>query len=61
MLIENNNKNMCMTSDLPDNSLDSVNVLIVFVFLFLTHLPSEGGWGVMAIVFIKMTKGLALP
>lgn len=53
-----------MTSDLPDNSLDSVIVFYYFfVVFFFFPLPSfsKEGRGVMAIIFIKITKGLALP
>lgn len=61
---EEQQKNICMTSDLPDNSLDSVIVFYYFfVVFFFFPLPSfsKEGRGVMAIIFIKITKGLALP
>lgn len=57
---EEQQKNIYMNSDLPDNSLDSVIMFYFFIFCFPPILSKEGR-GVMAIIFIKTTKGLTLP
>lgn len=49
-----------MNSDLPENSLDSVMFYYYYFFVFPPILSKEGR-GVMAIIFIKTTKGLTLP
>lgn len=38
---EKNNKRTCMTSDLPDNSLDSVIVLLFLLYFSFFPLPSS--------------------
>lgn len=53
-----------MNSDLPDNSLDSVIVLLFFCCIFIfPPILSKGGRGVMAIIFIdnKGTSTALIP